>query len=74
VHRGRAHPRRRPEWAVRLVGEAVRPRNRHIHPSEPPAQLVYPTRVDQCENGGWQSYPQFADEQEFLDYLENLAA
>jgi hypothetical protein len=39
----------------------------------PPAQLVYPTRVDQCENGGWQSYPQFADEQECLDYLENLA-
>jgi len=35
VHRGRAHPRRRPEWAVRLVGEAVRPRNRHIHPPEP---------------------------------------
>ena len=62
------------EWAVRLVGEAVRPRNRHIHPSEPnPRSSSTATRVDQCENGGWQSYPQFADEQECLDYLENLA-
>jgi Flp pilus assembly pilin Flp len=42
-------------------------------PPSPPAQLVYPTRVDQCEKGGWQNYPQFADEHECLDYVENLA-
>lgn len=42
-------------------------------PPNPPAPLVYPTSVEQCEKGGWKSYPQFADEHECLDYVQHLA-
>ena len=41
-------------------------------PPSPPA-AVYPTSAAQCENGGWQSYPQFPDEQACLDYIATLA-
>lgn len=44
-----------------------------LTPPSPPAQLVNPTQVEECENGGWQSYPQFPDEQTCLDYVESLA-
>jgi hypothetical protein len=32
-------------------------------PFNPPAAVVVPTSIQDCENGGWQSYPQFADEE-----------
>jgi hypothetical protein len=61
------------------MGGSTRRRSRRapepgtFYPPSAPAQLVYPTRVDQCENGGWQNDPQFADEHDCLDYVENLA-
>jgi hypothetical protein len=42
---------------------------------EPPAsQLVWPTTLEECEEGGWRNYVQFSDEGECKKYVGNLAS
>jgi hypothetical protein len=40
-----------------------------LAPPHPPPQLVWPTRVEECENEGWRDYPQFKDEGQCKDYV-----
>jgi Flp pilus assembly pilin Flp len=47
----------------------------HQAPLEPPRSspgLTWPTSVEDCEDGGWQDFPQFADEAACLDYVDGL--
>jgi Flp pilus assembly pilin Flp len=43
-------------------------------PFDPPDQptVTWPTKIEDCENGGWQNFPQFTDEQECIDYVNSL--
>lgn len=43
-----------------------------LQPPVPSAQLTWPTSVADCEDGGWQDYPQFKDEAECKDYVDSL--
>ena len=38
----------------------------------PTPQLTYPTRLEECEHGGWRDFPQFASEAECRDYIDRL--
>jgi Flp pilus assembly pilin Flp len=47
----------------------------HQAPLEPPrssSELTWPTSVEDCEDGGWQDFPQFADEAACLEYVDSL--
>jgi hypothetical protein len=41
-------------------------------PPTRPSQLAYPTRIEECENGGWRNYVQFRNEAECRRYVEGL--
>lgn len=44
-------------------------------PLEPPhssPQLVWPTKLQDCENGRWKNYVQFDTEQQCKDYVDGL--
>jgi Flp pilus assembly pilin Flp len=43
-------------------------------PLEPPmpSGLTWPTTLEECEDGGWRNFPQFADEDECTEYVEGL--
>ena len=46
-----------------------------MEPFEPPRtapQLVWPRRLEDCENGGWHNYVQFNDERECTDYVRGV--
>jgi Flp pilus assembly pilin Flp len=45
-------------------------------PFEPPmpSGLVWPSMVEECEDGGWRNFPQFADEEECREYVEGLTS
>jgi Flp pilus assembly pilin Flp len=68
--------------ALVFVGFAVSERfesgGEHVRqgPLEPPkpspSGLVWPTTVEECEDGGWRNFPQFADEEECREYVEGL--
>ena len=42
-------------------------------PAPPPAPaLTWPTTLEECEDGGWQDFPQFSNEEECVDYVDTL--
>jgi hypothetical protein len=44
---------------------------------EPPRtspHLVWPRRLDDCEEGGWRNYVQFDNERECKDYVHGVAS
>jgi Flp pilus assembly pilin Flp len=42
-------------------------------PGSPPATpLAFPTRLEECVDPGWHSYPQFDSEEECVEYIERL--
>ena len=38
----------------------------------PAPQITYPTRLEECEHGGWRDFPQFASEPDCRDYIDSL--
>jgi Flp pilus assembly pilin Flp len=38
-------------------------------PFVPPAEVVLPSRVEDCLDGGWHNYPQFVDEQSCVEFV-----
>jgi hypothetical protein len=42
----------------------------HTTPAPPP--LKYPTKLEECKDGGWRDFPQFASEAECRKYVESL--
>lgn len=41
-------------------------------PPTRPSELSYPTRIEECEDGGWRNYAQFRNEAECKRYVEGL--
>ena len=56
---------------VRLVGEADEVGA--VRPPVRPAPVVFPTTLDECVDGGWRDFPQFADEAACTDYVDGLS-
>jgi Flp pilus assembly pilin Flp len=58
-----------------LFGSAAKP----VQPPgvfRPPTRtpgLTWPTRVEDCEQGGWRNYAQFVDEKDCKEYVKSLA-
>ena len=42
-----------------------------LPPTPTVPELTFPTSIDQCKNGGWQTFPQFGSEEACLDYLSS---
>jgi pilus assembly protein Flp/PilA len=38
----------------------------------PVAELHWPTSIEECEDGGWQDFGQFADENACIEYVRSL--
>ena len=43
-----------------------------FQPPVPAPQLVWPTRLENCEDGGWRNFVQFDNEAECKDYVNGL--
>lgn len=44
---------------------------------EPPTtspQLVWPTKLEDCESDGWRNYAQFQNQRECTDYVRGIAS
>lgn len=41
-------------------------------PPIPAPQRTYPTRLEECQDGGWRDFPQFASEAECRNYVDGL--
>jgi Flp pilus assembly pilin Flp len=56
-----------------LFGSTSKPLSRQ--PLTPPVQggLPYPTSLEECEDGGWHDFPQFANEEACREYVESLS-
>ena len=69
--------------AALFVGSVIANRVREGKPPapmeqfEPPRaspQLVWPKKLEDCENGGWQNYVQFENESQCKDYVRDIAS
>ena len=64
--------------AALFLGSAIASRVHDAKPSAPlepphtPPHLVWPTKPEDCENGGWKNYVQFDDEADCKDYVEEI--
>ena len=64
--------------AALFLGSAIGSRVNDAKPSAPlepphtPPHLVWPTKLKDCENGGWKNYVQFENETECTDYVDGL--
>lgn len=57
-----------------LFGSSARPmKSAPFRPPVRPAPLQYPATADECVDGGWRDYPQFADEAACTDYVDGLS-
>ena len=57
-----------------LFGTSARPIK--AAPFRPPVrsgEITFPATVDECVDGGWRDFPQFADETACTDYVASLA-
>ena len=52
------------------VGATVKPAP--FQPPASPPQLVWPTKLEDCEAGGWRNFVQFDNEAECKDYVNGL--
>jgi hypothetical protein len=61
-----------------IVANRIRDAPSQPHTSlEPPRtspQLVWPRRLEDCENGGWRNYVQFENERQCKDYVRDMAS
>jgi hypothetical protein len=61
-----------------IVANRIRDAPSQPHTSlEPPRtspQLVWPRRLEDCENGGWRNYVQFENERQCKDYVRDTAS
>ena len=61
-----------------IVANRIRDAPSQPHTSlEPPRtspQLVWPRRLEECENGGWRNYVQFENERQCKDYVRDTAS
>ena len=58
-----------------LFGSAanpVQPPGRFQPPVRTPG-LTWPTKIEECVNGGWHNYAQFVDEKDCKEYVRSLA-
>jgi hypothetical protein len=53
-----------------LFGSTTKPGK--TGPLLPPFAVSYPTSIQECENGGWRTFPQFADQEECKRFVESL--
>jgi hypothetical protein len=58
---------------VKVFGSAGKPlRPGGFTPPVGGLPLTYPSGVAECQDGGWESFPQFVDEGECLDYVHDF--
>ena len=56
-----------------LFGSSAGPmKSAPFRPPVKPAPLTYPATVDECVDGGWRDFPQFADETACTEYVDWL--
>lgn len=41
-------------------------------PPIPRSDLTWPTKIEDCQDGGWRNYAQFQNEEECNEYIESL--
>ena len=54
------------------VGSTVKPAPPAPFQPPAPAQLVWPTKLEDCKDGGWHNFVQFDNEAECNDYVNGL--
>ena len=55
------------------VGTTMKPAPpAEFQPPAPTPQLVWPTRLEDCEDGGWRNFVQFDNEAQCKDYVNGL--
>ena len=55
------------------VGATVKPAPpAPFQPPAPPPRLVWPTKLEECEDGGWRNFVQFDNEVGCKDYVNGL--
>jgi hypothetical protein len=68
--------------AALFLGGVIANRVDNAKPSAPPSaplepphtspRLVWPTKLEECQNGGWKNYAQFNTEKQCTDYVDRL--
>ena len=57
-----------------LFGSSAKPfQPGPLTPPVPKSELVWPTKIEECEDGGWRNYAQFVDEEACTEYVKSLA-
>jgi hypothetical protein len=65
--------------AALFLGSLIGDRVHNVKPAaplEPPhttPHLIWPTKLEECEDGGWRNYAQFSSERGCEDYVRAIA-